>query len=311
MGVKISNNAATTIAGSLTAVATSIALAAGSGSKFPTLSVGDWFPLTLIKGTGEREIVKVTARSGDLLTVVRGQEGSSPLTFSAGDKAELRITAAVFDELTSKIAQAQVDAEAADKTDIAMIVMSGNNAAPSRGTWLKCDGAAVSRTTYAYLFAKIGGTYGAGNGSTTFNLPDFRGVFPRGLDEGRGLDTGRTLGNTVQEDQNKSHSHTSSVSNETHSHAFSGTTSVSGDHAHNVKEGHSQPGGAGEALTSGDDYTSIVAAYSTSTVNGAHAHTFSGTTAGHTHNHTVTINSEGGSDARPKNIATLFWIRAA
>lgn len=46
--------------------------------------------------------------------------------------------------------------------------------------WLTCDGSAVSRTTYAALFAVIGTTYGAGDGSTTFNLPDFRDCFPVG-----------------------------------------------------------------------------------------------------------------------------------
>lgn len=60
--------------------------------------------------------------------------------------------------------------------------------------WLKCNGAAVSRTTYARLFAKIGTVYGAGNGSTTFNVPDIRGEFPRGFDDGRGVDSGRVLG---------------------------------------------------------------------------------------------------------------------
>ena len=52
------------------------------------------------------------------------------------------------------------------------------NTAPSG--WLICDGAAVSRTTYADLFAVIGTTYGAGDSSTTFNLPDFQGRAPVG-----------------------------------------------------------------------------------------------------------------------------------
>lgn len=60
--------------------------------------------------------------------------------------------------------------------------------------WLKANGAEVSRTTYANLFAAIGTHYGAGNGSTTFNLPDLRGEFLRGLDDGRGVDTGRQIG---------------------------------------------------------------------------------------------------------------------
>lgn len=60
--------------------------------------------------------------------------------------------------------------------------------------WLKANGAAVSRSTYAALFAAIGTTFGAGNGSTTFNLPDLRGEFLRGWDDGRGVDSGRSFG---------------------------------------------------------------------------------------------------------------------
>jgi microcystin-dependent protein len=72
--------------------------------------------------------------------------------------------------------------------------------------WLKCNGAAVSRTTYAKLFAAIGTTYGSGDGSTTFNLPELRGEFVRAWDDGRGIDSGRTLGST-QSDELESHDH--------------------------------------------------------------------------------------------------------
>lgn len=60
--------------------------------------------------------------------------------------------------------------------------------------WLKANGAAVSRTTYARLFAAIGTTCGAGDGRTTFNLPDVRGEFIRGFDDGRNIDRNRVLG---------------------------------------------------------------------------------------------------------------------
>ncbi|PIT49246.1 phage tail protein [Snodgrassella alvi] len=60
--------------------------------------------------------------------------------------------------------------------------------------WLKANGAAVSRTAYAGLFAVLGTYYGAGDGSTTFNLPDLRGEFIRAYDDGRGVDQGRWLG---------------------------------------------------------------------------------------------------------------------
>jgi microcystin-dependent protein len=66
------------------------------------------------------------------------------------------------------------------------------NTAPSG--WLKADGSAVSRATYAVLFTAIGTTFGAGDGSTTFNLPDMRGEFARGWDDGRGVDSGRAFG---------------------------------------------------------------------------------------------------------------------
>lgn len=72
--------------------------------------------------------------------------------------------------------------------------------------WLTCDGSEVSRTTYATLFAAIGTLYGAGNGSTTFNLPDLRGEFIRGADGGRGVDVGRVLG-SWQGDDFRSHAH--------------------------------------------------------------------------------------------------------
>lgn len=60
--------------------------------------------------------------------------------------------------------------------------------------WLKADGAAVSRCTYAALFAAIGTTYGKGDGASTFTLPDLRGEFIRGFDDGRGVDAGRVFG---------------------------------------------------------------------------------------------------------------------
>ena len=72
--------------------------------------------------------------------------------------------------------------------------------------FLECNGALLSRTTYADLFAVIGTIYGAGDGSTTFAIPDLRGEFIRGFDNGRGIDTGRTLG-TSQEDTMQGHKH--------------------------------------------------------------------------------------------------------
>lgn len=73
--------------------------------------------------------------------------------------------------------------------EVTFFAMSG---APAG--YMKANGAAVSRTTYAALFAAIGTTFGVGDGISTFNLPDMRGEFPRGFDDGRGVDVGRVFG---------------------------------------------------------------------------------------------------------------------
>ena len=74
------------------------------------------------------------------------------------------------------------------------------------GNWMICNGRALSREDYADLFEAIGETFGDGNGITTFNLPDCRGVAVRGYDNGRGYDSGRKFG-SYQADQMQTHTH--------------------------------------------------------------------------------------------------------
>lgn len=94
--------------------------------------------------------------------------------------------------------------------------------------YLVCNGSAVSRTTYADLFAAIGTMYGSGDGSTTFNLPDYRGMFLRGHHFGKSSGTTdpdyatRQMG-AAQSDLIKSHQHLLPYSN--------GATAPSGTHA--------------------------------------------------------------------------------
>jgi len=106
MGLKLTNNAISQLASSVTTADTSIALKTGDGSKFPTLVAGDYFPATISKPDGTFEIVKCTARSGDTLTVTRAQEGTTALAFTAGTLIELRLTAettiSLKDEYESK-----------------------------------------------------------------------------------------------------------------------------------------------------------------------------------------------------------------
>jgi len=89
--------------------------------------------------------------------------------------------------------KAQVDALlAAGLAESGAVAYFAKASAPTG--WLKANGAAVSRTTYAALFAAIGTAFGVGDGSTTFNLPDLRGEFLRAWDDGRGVDAARAFG---------------------------------------------------------------------------------------------------------------------
>ena len=90
------NNADSELNGAITSVSTSITLKTGGGAKFPTPTGGDFFLVTLFQKVGitelNHEIVKCTARSGDVLTVVRAQEGTTGFAFSNADLVELRWT---------------------------------------------------------------------------------------------------------------------------------------------------------------------------------------------------------------------------
>lgn len=104
MAVQITtNNAKATLAGGISSGATSLTLATGKGALFPALSGGDWFMLTLTQAVTETswEIVKVTARSGDVLTIVRAQEGTTAAAWATADKAELRLTAGLVNRLAT------------------------------------------------------------------------------------------------------------------------------------------------------------------------------------------------------------------
>lgn len=169
-----------------------------------------------------------------------------------------------------------------------MIAPMGMSSAPTG--WLACDGTAVSRTTYAALFSAIGTTWGAGNGSSTFNVPDLRGAWLRGT--GTAGVSGDYVGPSVgayQDDQNASHSHSASTS-----------VSVSGvgDHSH----GNRWSSGAGgynypESPYVGNNNSGAMANTQGA---GSHSHSASGSTS---------IGSEGGTEARVYNRGVQYCIK--
>lgn len=99
------------------------------------------------------------------------------------------------------------------------VVLHGAASAPSG--YLLCDGSLVSRVTYAALFAAIGTAYGAGNGSSTFGLPDYRGRVPIGAGTGAGL-SARSVGQSIGAE-----THQVSIAElPSHTHTGSATTAV-------------------------------------------------------------------------------------
>jgi len=141
--------------------------------------------------------------------------------------------------------------------------------------WLKANGAAVSRTVYADLFAAIGTRFGAGDGVKTFNLPDARGEFIRGWDDGRGADPGRALG-TAQAFLNASHTHAGSTA-EAGAHSHTATSTNAGSHSH-----------TGTAASAG-----------------AHAHAITGTTAdAGEHDHSLTFLADNAGGGRTQYAET-------
>ncbi len=129
MGIKYSNNAKTTLSSGINDSVTSAAVA--SGAVFPALSGGDYFYATIeTTDFATKEIVKVTARSGDTLTIVRAQDNTSAAAFSSGDFVELRVTAAVLEdatEPTTGITAGTVIASKAIITDSNKDITGGRN----------------------------------------------------------------------------------------------------------------------------------------------------------------------------------------
>ncbi|WP_455479205.1 phage tail protein [Bartonella sp. B23] len=145
--------------------------------------------------------------------------------------------------------------------------------------WLLCDGKDYSRKTYANLFAAIGETWGKGDGSSTFNIPDLRGMFLRGLDNGKELDKGRLLGSR-QEESFKEHSH-------------EGKTDLTGEHTHKLDK---------FPIVAVDIHAGLVRHYYNGTGDME-------TVPAGDHEHKVILEKTGGDETRPVNVAVVYAIK--
>lgn len=184
--------------------------------------------------------------------------------------------------------------------------------------YLLCAGQAVSRSTYANLYTVIGTVYGAGNGTTTFNLPDLRGRSVAGKDDMNGsaanriinVFDGKVLGNAggterhiLLEAELASHTH-SGATDPAGSHTHTGNTDTAAGHTHSVTGTAASAGshshGIGVTATDSQSTTGVRSSVATSggsattEAGGAHIHTVSGTAASAgSHSHSVTTETSG------------------
>lgn len=189
---------------------------------------------------------------------------TAPTAAAGTNNTQIATTAFVANAVTSSV-------------PVSTIIAIADGVVPTG--FLEYNGATISRSTYSGLFSKIGTLYGAGDGSTTFKIPDLRGEFIRGFDNGRGVDSGRTIGSS-QAGAYESHTHT-------------GSTNSTGDHIHTVPKGEGYASGTSQ-------YFGNSSATSAGTRN---------TGSAGAHSHTVTIGASGSTETRPRNIAMMFCIK--
>jgi len=154
--------------------------------------------------------VKDTLTSGDPDKVVSGAEIDNEFNSIASaitSKAD-KVAASTTDNLAALDANGNLKDSGGSLVSVAPPVGSITMYAASTppAGWLECDGSEVNRSVHPNLFNTIGSTFGSGDGSTTFGLPDLRGEFVRGWDNNRGIDSGRSFG-TNQDDEIRSHTH--------------------------------------------------------------------------------------------------------
>lgn len=149
--------------------------------------------------------------------------------------------------------------------------------------WLYCDGSTVSRTTYANLYSIIGNAFGSGNGTTTFNIPDFRGQFMRGVDNGAGRDPDASTRTAMNAGGN------------TGDNVGSLEGSLFGSHAHSLNDpGHFHTLQLGDSAASVNPAKGGVASFT--------GHTDVAVTG-------ITVNAAGGNETRPINANVNYIIK--
>jgi microcystin-dependent protein len=226
-----------------------------------------------------------TVMSADSTDSIFSANDSRNLTFKTNATTRLTINSTAATSTVPVVLPAvpTTDLQAATKSYVdgltgapSGVIMAFAGATAPTG-FLACDGSAVSRTTYATLFAAISTTWGAGNGTTTFNVPDLRGTFLRGTGTNGtyGTAVGQAVG-TYAADTYLNHSHTA--------------TSTDSGHTHSYNKPQASAGASGSAVSGNEAGNTTGTGYANITT-------------------TVATSTTGGTETKPKNYGVLYIIK--
>lgn len=318
MGLKLKNDAISRLASGISSSATTIVLTPGAGLLFPTLSSGDYFPATIIKSDGSREIVRVTGRSTDVLTVVRAQEGTVALAFNANDRIELRLTAGTLTDPSGPTAASITSASSKETpadADLFGYADSEDVFKLKKFSWANIK-AGMKSTVLNFVYP-VGSIYI--NATSTANPATILGVGTwEEIGAGRvlvGQNTSDTVFDSLGETGGSkdaivvSHTHTGTTGTQSADHTHSGTTGSAGSHNHTFAAGGGSSGP--QSYISID--TNYTTNFPTSTV-GDHTHTINtgGVSANHTHSITTDSTGSSGTNANLQPyVVVKMWKRVS
>lgn len=296
---------------------THLALTAGASSPLTgNLTVSLSTPKLILNDTSSTNSALVEFQDASTKKWEVGKDSSDNFVINSGAANVISIDATTSRASVQQIPTANKDIATKEYVDKSMPIgsVTAYTGASAPAGWLVCDGSAVSRTTYASLFAVCGTSYGGGDGSTTFNLPNMVDRFVKGA--GTGVARGTTGGsNTISTSQMPSHNHTGSISiNAVGDHVHSASAAAVGDHQHKYNAQYlattmqtASPGSSVMRPEAGGTTSNLV------TPSGAHTHGITVLGGGaHTPTGSVTINSNGsGSVFEPKFCALYYIVKAA
>jgi len=302
MTVLFSNNASATLASSISTFATSITVSTGQGALFPSPTGGAYFFATLTDSSNTLEIIKVTARTADVLTVVRAQEGTTSHTYAAGDKVELRVTAAAL----SSFAQLTADQTFSGAntfsgaTSLSAPTITGVSTAPTASYGTNT----TQLATTAFVQAALQALYPVGSiySSTVSTNPGTLFGFGTWVAYAAGRVLLGTDGSTYTAGATGGSADAITVAH-THTASLTGTAATGGTHTHTYKTyGLGNTGVIGNAYTN-YDWGFVQTGNPTGTAEGAHSHTVS------TSGTTDSTGSSGTNANLQPYVVVYMWTR--